>query len=292
MNGSTLASGKPMYDEMIDYLRHIRKTVSNATYQQVFSNLRALYRYCVDNNKTLDQLTQTDVETLLRSCTSANDTKKILCRVIKKLYEFLQWPENPARHVHLLRSSGRKLPHVPSEDQVRKAMQKVTGCSSLLELRNRALVELAYGSGLRIGELERLNIEDIDFNEHTVYIRGKGDKTRIVPLTSKAIESVQAYCAERRVHRGPLFVGRHYGRRLKVQMVGKIFRDKTGIRAHLYRHACATHMLKNGCDVRYIQQLLGHVDLTTTQFYTHIKTDELKAIISHVHPRAGGFLPE
>jgi site-specific recombinase XerD len=75
-------------------------------------------------------------------------------------------------------------------------------------------------------------------------------------------------------------------------MVGKIFRDKTGIRAHLYRHACATHMLKNGCDTRYIQQLLGHVDLTSTQQYTHINKDDLKAVINRCHPRAGAVPPK
>jgi site-specific recombinase XerD len=208
------------------------------------------------------------------------------------LYDFLRLPENPARHVRLLKSAGRKLPRVPSAEKVRKAIRSVSGCNSLILLRNRTLIELAYGSGLRAGELERLNIEDIDTREHTVYVCGKGDKTRIVPLTSKAVESVQAYCAERRVHRGPLFVGYHYGRRLKVQMVGKIFRDKTGIRAHLYRHACATHMLKNGCDTRYIQQLLGHVDLTSTQQYTHINKDDLKAVINRCHPRAGAVPPK
>jgi site-specific recombinase XerD len=204
MNAFILASGQPMHDGMVDYLRHIRKTVSSATYQQTFWNLRTLYRYCIDGGKALEDLTQADIETLLRSRSSANETKKILCRIIRRLYDFLRLPENPARHVHLSNSIRRTLPRVPSAERVRLAMGTVTACNHVLALRNRTLIELAYGSGLRAGELERLNIEDIDFYEHTAYVQGKGDKTRIVPLTSKAVESVQAYCTERRGHRGPL----------------------------------------------------------------------------------------
>ena len=271
---------------MTEYLRHIRKCASTSKYQQTVWVLRVLYRYCLDNNKSLWQITQKDVETLLRSRQVAIETNKILCRTIRRLYEFLEWPENPALHVRLSKSVIRTVPRVPDEERVRKAMESITGCNRILELRNRTIVELAYGSGLRIGELERLNIEDIDFSERTAYVFGKGGKTRIVPLTEKTVGSVVEYITRRQAHRGPLFVGYHYGRRLKVQMIGRIFRDKTGIRAHLYRHACATHMLRNGCSIRIIQELLGHFNLTTTQIYTHINKDELKTIINRTHPRA------
>lgn len=148
------------------------------------------------------------------------------------------------------------------------------------------MAELAYGSGLRRGELERLNIEDIDLENGTAQVRGKGGKMRIVPLTAITIEFIRRVIADRKAYRGPLLVS-FTGRRLGGGAIGWIFAEKIGIRPHLLRHACATHMLRNGCNLRVIQDLLGHARLTTTMLYTHINKRDLQKVVNGFHPLSG-----
>jgi hypothetical protein len=141
------------------------------------------------------------------------------------------------------------------------------------------------GSGLRRCELTRFDVEDIDFDGKQVYVNGKGGKTRIVPLTATAVSALSEYIALRHASRGPLFVTVK-GRRLHGITVNLIYHKKYRTRPHLLRHACATHLLKNGCDLRLIQQLLGHEHLTTTQRYTHILPVDVATAVERLHPRA------
>jgi site-specific recombinase XerD len=154
--------------------------------------------------------------------------------------------------------------------------------------RDRALLELAYASGLRCAELEHLNIEDLNLEGRTLRVRkGKGNKDRLALFGSKAADALHAYLGDR--VSGPVFVN-NFGNRLMRGLIYKAIRG-AGKRAGLslgpqmLRHSCATHLLNRGMDIRYVQQILGHVSIATTQIYTHIATDALSAVYAKCHPR-------
>jgi site-specific recombinase XerD len=206
-------------------------------------------------------------------------------RTIRELYQVLGRTENPAGGIEL-RRHPRPLPRVPSKNVLDALLVAATAPDTIQTLRDRLMAELAYGSGLRRGELARLDIEDIDQERRTVYVRGKGDRTRIVPLTGAALSLLREYLHRRRATRGPLFVAVNAERRLSLEMLGLVFRSRFHTHAHALRHACASQMLANGCDLRHIQELLGHRLLCTTQRYTHIIPNALRTAIGRHHPRA------
>ena len=168
-------------------------------------------------------------------------------------------------------------------------------------MRDRAALELMYGSGLRVSELARLDLGDVDLREMNVRVLGKGNKERVVPLGAKAAEAVAAYLRVRlrvvrpdRALREPraLFVTR-FGRRLGVrdvqrltQRFGALGAGRGDLHPHALRHSCATHMLDGGADLRAIQELLGHASLSTTQRYTHVSVDHLLRVYDSAHPLA------
>ncbi len=165
-----------------------------------------------------------------------------------------------------------------------------------LVARDRALLEMLYAGGLRVSEIVGARLEDIKLDLGYILVRGKGDKERIVPLGRAALDALRAYLAEAR---GRLCNGRaspfvfvaRGGRRLSRQRVWQLVNsasDITGRHAspHMLRHSCATHMVENGADLRTVQTLLGHADISTTQVYTHLALDRLKNVYRSHHPRA------
>ena len=169
-------------------------------------------------------------------------------------------------------------------------------------LRDRAMLEVLYSTGLRVSELLNLRISDIDMRVGCVRCIGKGDKERLVPVGRKAIEAVEQYLAQGRPkfarpsspppHNNVLFLTR-IGRRLSRVGIWKILHDygvRLGLRGHLtphkLRHSFATHLLEGGADLRSVQLMLGHADISTTQIYTHVVEERLKQIYKAHHPRA------
>jgi integrase/recombinase XerD len=169
-------------------------------------------------------------------------------------------------------------------------------------LRDRAMLEVLYSTGLRVSELLNLRITDIDMRIGCVRCIGKGDKERLVPIGRKAIEAVEQYLAQARPkfarplspppHNHVLFLT-HIGRRLSRVSIWKILHDygmRLGLRGHLtphkLRHSFATHLLEGGADLRSVQLMLGHADISTTQIYTHVVEERLKQIYKAHHPRA------
>jgi len=159
-------------------------------------------------------------------------------------------------------------------------------------LRDRAILETFYSSGLRISELVGINIEDIDFIGGVIKVRGKGKKERIVPIGDKAIEAIRAYIDKKKKESQALFLNKNgkkitdRGVRNIVAKYMRISGVKQGASAHTLRHSFATHLLNRGADLRTVQELLGHVNLATTQIYTHLTTDRLKSVYDKAHPRA------
>ena len=165
-----------------------------------------------------------------------------------------------------------------------------------LALRDRALMELLYAGGLRASEVIGVGIEDLKLDQGYVLVRGKGDRERIVPLGRAAADAVSAYLADSRPvlsgdRRSPLLFiargARPISRQRLWQLVDRASRA-AGRHAspHMLRHSCATHMVENGADLRTVQTILGHADISTTQVYTHVALDRLKTVFRKCHPRA------
>ncbi len=169
---------------------------------------------------------------------------------------------------------------------------------TLLGLRNRAILETLYSSGIRVSELAGMNIFEVDFSKCVIRVLGKGNKERIVPIGNKALDSIQAYRKRLQVELGvgvdeniPLFLNNKKGR-LTTRSIARII-EKTAkqcgilipVSPHALRHTFATHMLDAGADLRVVQELLGHKSLSTTQKYTHVSIDRLMETYDKTHPR-------
>ena len=272
-----------MNTDVESFLGRLRLQVAPTTFYRKRFQLQVFERYVAAQNKNLTEVTQADVQGYLSSLESTAAYRRQVCCVIRGLYAYRKTPDNPASHIVFKKETGRKLPNVPSQLVIEAIIGKLSSSDTLLSIRDRLIIELAYGSGLRRAELVKLDIEDVNLERKTVCVTGKGGKERIAPLTEKALEATREYLCMRRAYRGSLLVSAR-GKRLGSSSVYYILRDKAGIRPHLLRHACASHMQKNGCGIRVIQELLGHRRLSTTQIYTHINKTGLREVINRYHP--------
>jgi integrase/recombinase XerD len=186
----------------------------------------------------------------------------------------------------------RRLPDTLDSAEVIELLEATT-TDDTLGLRDRALLELLYASGLRVSEALGLDGGDINLGGGFVRVIGKGDKERLVPVGDVALEAIERYLAAREsLAEEPLFVSRR-GRRLDRMAAWRIMR-KAATRAgldgrvtpHTLRHSFATHMLEGGADLRVVQELLGHASITTTQLYTHITGERIRQVYARAHPRA------
>jgi integrase/recombinase XerC len=180
---------------------------------------------------------------------------------------------------------GRRLPHVLSVEGADEVM------TAPLSARDRALVEVLYGGGLRVSEASGLDWPDVDRRQHRILVRhGKGGKQRIVPIGPPAVAALEALLGDG-VPEGPVFLNARGARmqprsmRRVLQTVGRMAGHE-GLHPHALRHSYATHLLDAGADLRGIQELLGHADLSTTQRYTHVSTQQLRRVYREAHPHA------
>jgi len=228
---------------------------------------------------------------------SARSTTARRLATVRSFYKYLHREgiikQNPARLV----PSPKQLKALPSFLNVEEAfslMEGPSGKPGFTEVRDLAILELAYGSGLRVGELESLSVKDLDLSAGMVRVMGKGRKERLVPLGSKSAEALSSYLDMRRTEAAPdeqaLFIGRS-GHRLGQRSIRRMVRKyslATGISGkvspHTLRHSFATHMLQGGADLRVIQELLGHSSLSTTQKYTHLDITHLMDVYDRSHP--------
>lgn len=185
----------------------------------------------------------------------------------------------------------KTLPKFLSENEVVQliespSLEKIPG------KRDRAIFETLYGAGIRVSELVGLNIDDVDLISQLVKVRGKGKKERLVPIGDKAGAALRDYLSSRLSGSRALFLNKN-GTRLTDRSVRNIINKHilttsvhTKVSPHVIRHSFATHLLDRGADLRSVQELLGHVNLSTTQIYTHVTTEKLKNVYDHAHPRA------
>ncbi|MDI6874143.1 MAG: site-specific tyrosine recombinase XerD [Actinomycetota bacterium] len=193
-----------------------------------------------------------------------------------------------------------KLPAVLSQEEVKTLLEQPMP-GDALGLRDRALMETLYGTGIRISELVSLDLEDLDLEEGEMRVLGKGSRERVVPVGGRAAEALVSYLAHGRprLSRNPsqraLFLNSRGGRITRQGAWGVVrkYASRVGLgdrmTPHTLRHSYATHLLENGVDLRYIQELLGHASVSTTQIYTHVSRKRLKEVYLKSHPHAGGL---
>jgi integrase/recombinase XerD len=231
---------------------------------------------------------------------AANATVARNLSSIKSFYKFMVMEDhiaiNPTTDLETPKIN-RKLPRVLSIEEVDKLIEQ---CKVMLPLglRDRAMLELMYGTGLRVSELLSLQIDDINFTAGFLRCLGKGRKERIVPVNNSSVLWVERYLARSRntlvksQYERTLFLNAH-GHPLSRQGFFKLlaqYGEKSGIKKeitpHTLRHSFATHLLENGADLRAVQEMLGHADISTTQIYTHITRSRIREVYQQCHPRA------
>jgi integrase/recombinase XerD len=225
---------------------------------------------------------------------------KLIVVAIKIFFRFLvgrNIVERDVADVLSLPRVERYLPQTLNEQEVERLLESIP-VNEPLDLRNRAMAELLYASGLRVSELTNARLENLSLDEQTLRVTGKGNKMRVVPIGRRACEAIEHYLRTARNllvrprSGSEIFLSRRGGRltTARVWQIIKELAERAGLPAplypHLLRHSFATHLLGNGADLRIIQEMLGHADISTTQIYTHVDHNRLKTVHHRFHPRA------
>lgn len=229
----------------------------------------------------------------------APGSMKLVVVALKIFFRFLKMrlmtDRDPAELLPLPRLT-RFLPETLNQVQVNHLLE-INLQGRPFPLRDQAILELFYASGLRISELAGASLENLNLQERVIRVIGKGSKTRLVPIGRIACDAIDQYVKQERIRLvarksgNEVFLSRH-GKKLTTQRIWQILKEiaaaagfETNVYPHLLRHSFATHLLANGADLRIIQELLGHADIATTQIYTHVEQSRLKSVHKQFHPR-------
>ena len=287
-----------------DYLSHLRfeRRLADRTVDAYGRDLKAYFGWLEETGREdVDHITPSSVENYLVSLGESGCSSRTISRHLSTLRGFHRYRKrvrgadaDPCRTIDAPRG-GKKLPRVLTVEQA-SALVEVRG-QRPLDLRDRAILELMYGSGLRVSEVLDLKGTHIFWKDRFLRIRGKGDKERVTPITIPGIEALAAY---REGARPRLSMGRttetfflsQRGARMSRMTLWHMFRRRAhavgleDAHPHMLRHSFATHMLEGGADLRVIQELLGHSSVTTTQVYTHVDRAMLLDVHRRFHPRS------
>jgi integrase/recombinase XerD len=303
---SSSVSNERVVASFIDYLK-VEKGLAPLTVSAYTSDLGQFADFLGKHRRTLATARRQDVRNFLQELFSNQVDGRSVGRKLSALRQFYRHLlldkhidhdptldiDSPKQWKVLPKSLAREeidgLLEVPRPSSNRKL-------DEALAARDRAMLEMFYAGALRVSEIIGVKIEDLKLELGYVLVRGKGDKERIVPLGKSALDAVAAYMGPPRTtlvgqRSAPLvFLGRS-GRKLSRQRVWQMLQAAsaaTGRKAspHMLRHSCATHMVENGADLRTVQTILGHADISTTQVYTHLALDRLKNVYKKHHPRA------
>lgn len=286
-------------DEFIDYLI-IDKKYSENTIKAYNNDLKKFKNFF--KNKDINKIDETSIREYLKYLNKQNnDTKTISHNIstLRSFYKFLliekKVNKNPMEYIELPKTK-KTLPKTLSIEEIDKLLD--INLTDAFSFRNKAMLELMYSSGLRVSELVNVSIHDIDTSNCIIRIMGKGSKERIVPLGDYAIRYIELYIKEyrekliKRELNDYLFLNNH-GKKMTRQGFFKILKAiakekniKTEFSPHTLRHSFATHLLNGGADLRSIQEMLGHSDISTTQIYTHVSKEKLKENYNNFHPHA------
>jgi len=288
--------------QFIDYLRDVRQ-LSPHTLSNYQRDLQSLQRYCEEHSKrSAEQLVEADIRAWVSQLHRRGLAGSSIQRSLSAARSFFNYlgreqgrPRNPAASVQAPRQP-RKLPKTLDADQVNKYLSFDE--DSVIARRDRAITELFYSSGLRLAELVAVDINDIDQHSKLLTVTGKGNKTRTVPVGSMALQAIERWLQVRPDNsadedgavalftssRGQRISVRNIQARLKVQ--GRKSGMLQDVHPHMLRHSFASHMLESSGDLRAVQELLGHANISTTQVYTHLDFQHLAKVYDAAHPRA------
>ena len=285
------------------FLKHLKneRNLSSNTITGYARDIGRLQKFCEDMNiESWGSLTGHDLRGHLAKGKKKGLSSRSLQRTlsaIRSFYKFLNREGvvnlNPAAELISPRTT-QKLPSVLDTDQMSKLLA-VKG-NKWSTIRDKAIIELFYSSGLRLAELVGANVTDIGWEEQSIKVRGKGNKERILPIGSKAAKAIQSWTRIRSIKCDPdqdaLFVSNRGNRisprnvqaRLKNWQISQNISGK--LHPHMLRHSFASHLLESSGDLRAVQELLGHADISSTQIYTHLDFQHLAKIYDQAHPRA------
>lgn len=281
-------------NKYLDYLKYEKKLSIN-TYKSYYYNLYQFEFFI--NNKDILKLSDNDIRDFLYQDGITSRTRAHYLTVIKSFYNYMvdnhYLDKNPSERIKLPKIE-KKLPEYLTIEEVDRIMN--INPTKPTDYRNIAMLETIYACGLRVSELCELKINNIDFEECIIRVYGKGKKERIVPMNDNSISALKTYMDEYRLYllkdkvSEYVFIN-NFGSRISRQGFFKILKkicDDNGINKsvspHTLRHSFATHLLNNGADIRVIQELLGHSNLTTTQIYSHLVNEKVKEDYRN-HPR-------
>lgn len=292
-------------DKFLRYLI-VERGYSEKTREAYEEDLTNFERFLTESGEDdLLKINHLDVRVYLSYLTDERYNRNSISRKIASLRSFYQYllkeeviKENPFSYVHL-KKKNLKLPRFFYENEMQVLFDSVKG-EKPLDLRNQALLEVLYGSGIRLSECSNLKLAEIDFDSEVMLIHGKGNKERYAPLGSFAQDALQEYFEKGRkvlmdkYHKSHDYVFvNHHGEPITPtgieyvlnQVIKKSSLDSS-IHPHMLRHTFATHLLNNGADMRTVQELLGHANLSTTQIYAHVTKESLQKNYRSFHPRA------
>ncbi|NIM02783.1 tyrosine recombinase [bacterium] len=303
-----------LLDKFITHLR-VERNFSPHTLVGYEGDLKSFINFLKrDNIDSLNKIDRLQVRKFLAHLAGKNLEKSTIARKLSSIRSFFGYltrekiiAQNPTIHI----PTPKRMKRVPSFLDLHevKLLLALPNRRTLLGLRDRAILEVLYGSGLRVSELVSLNVSDIDLLGGMIKVKGKRSKERLVPIGEIGLNSIQGYLKMRQLpgkpaffknrnfqdlsyNKEPLFLN-FQGSRLNAQSINRLVHKyiklasiKKGVSPHTLRHTFATHLLDAGCDLRAVQEMLGHVSLSTTQIYTHVTTERLKRIYKKYHPRA------
>ncbi|WLD91900.1 site-specific tyrosine recombinase XerD [Alkalihalobacillus sp. AL-G] len=296
-----------MKDEVQDFLHYltVERGLAANTLQSYERDLKQYTNHLINERKQkdLNAIRRNDIVQYLYFLKDGGKASTTIARNIASIRSFHQFlvrerrtDQDPAVHIETPKTE-RRLPKILSSVEVENLMEAPEK-NTAFGLRDRAMIELLYATGIRVSELIQMNLEDVHLTMGFVRCVGKGDKERIIPVGKMASQALTDYLDSSRgslLKRGSseaLFLN-HHGNRLSRQGFWKILKKLARaanitkeLTPHTLRHSFATHLLENGADLRAVQELLGHADISTTQIYTHVTKTRLKDIYSTYHPRA------
>ncbi len=300
-----------MLNELIeDYLFEL-STIYGRSENTIMSyrrDLLMLQRYLAEHKISFKELTAQDISSLLAEI-SVNHSRASQARLLSSVrgfYDFLFQNEiigsNILSHYDSMKVPLR-LPKALSTDQVSALINSIPG-NSEIDLRDAAVIEILYGTGMRISELVNLSMNDLLLEDQLISVIGKGNKQRLVPVGRYAYQSLVSWLGSEgrmkilgksrrsRDSLDAVFINMR-GNRLSRQGAWFILKERANrvglgdkLSPHVLRHSCATHMLDNGADIRVVQELLGHVSIATTQIYTKVSSERIRSVYFSAHPRA------
>ena len=285
-------------------MRHGRGA-SEHTVRAYVADLRALADYLgTDGEVAWGDVTLADLRAWLAAQSGAGLSRSTLARRGAAARAFFAWAHregvietNPALRLASARPA-QTIPHALAVDEARVLLDTAmvrADSGEPLDIRDWAIAELLYATGIRVGELAGIDVDDVDLMERTVRVLGKGNKERVVPCGLPAVRAVDAWLTRGRARLGAespaLFIGAR-GKRINQRQVRTVIHALASaagvpdLAPHGLRHSAATHLLQGGSDLRSVQEVLGHTSLATTQRYTHVSADRLRSAYALAHPRA------